>query len=130
MERFYGKACDPKSMHALNLAFIGDSVFDMFVRESLVCKEEVSVSELHKAAVEMVRCQAQAHDAKVLFPVLTQDEQQIYMRGRNAHSRHIPKNASPADYHAATAIEAVFGYLYLKGKFERLRHLFSIILEE
>ena len=125
MERFLDKACDPKAMHALNLAFIGDTVFDIFVREKLVCEKEISVRELHKAAVEMVCCKAQANYAKKVFELFTDEEKQVFLRGRNAHSGHLHKNASPADYHAATAIEAVFGYLYLKGDIERLRFLFS-----
>ena len=129
MERFLDKACDPKMMHALNLAFIGDTVFDIFVREKLVCEKEISVQKLHKAAVEMVCCKAQSEYAKNVFEILTEEEKQVFLRGRNAHSGHIPKNASPADYHAATAIEAVFGYLYLKGEIERLRFLFSNMTE-
>ena len=125
MERFLDKACDPKTMHALNLAFIGDTVFDIFVREKLVCEKEISVRDLHKAAVEMVCCKAQANYAKKVFELFSDEEKQVFLRGRNAHSGHLPKNASPADYHAATAIEAVFGYLYLKGEIERLRFLFS-----
>lgn len=130
MERFYGENCDPKTIHALNLAFIGDTVFDMFVREKLVCGKEISVRDLHKAAVEMVCCKAQASYAKKVFELFSEEEKQVFLRGRNAHSGHIPKNASPADYHAATAIEAVFGYLYLKGDIERLRFLFSKMTEE
>ena len=107
------------------IGVIGISLSSIFVREKLVCEKEISVRELHKAAVEMVCCKAQANYAKKVFELFTDEEKQVFLRGRNAHSGHLPKNASPADYHAATAIEAVFGYLYLKGDIERLRYLFS-----
>lgn len=122
--------CDPKRLSPLTLAFIGDGVFELFVRESLVCKANCSVNNLHKKTVAQVCCGAQANAAEKLLPILTQEEQDIYMRGRNAHTSHTPKNATPADYHAATAFEALFGYVYLKGNISRLREFFSILCEE
>lgn len=68
--------------------------------------------------------------SKKLWPHLTEEEQQVYQRGRNAHVNHVPKNASVADYHAATAFEALFGYLYLDGKLERLRELFRLCMSQ
>lgn len=130
MERFYNVACDPKRMGALSLAFIGDAVFEVFVRERLICQAERPVSQLHHAAVEQVCAQAQAGFARKLLPVLTQEEQEILRRGRNAHSNHVPKNSDPADYHAATAFEALFGYLYLSGNLQRLRELFKAVCGE
>lgn len=127
MERFLGKTCDPKQMSPLTLAFIGDGVFEVFVRESLVCKANCPVKKLHNRAVEQVCCAAQAKAAEKLFPVLTEEEREVYQRGRNAHVNHVPKNAEVADYHAATALEAVFGYLYLKGEISRLRELFCLL---
>ena len=73
---------------------------------------------------------SQAKFSQKLLPHLTEEEQQAYQRGRNAHVNHVPKSASVADYHAATAFEALFGYLYLSGKTERLRELFAICMEE
>ena len=129
MERLYNASCDPKLLSPLTLAFIGDGVFDLFVRERLVCAANAPVAALHKNAVAQVRCEAQAAAVQKILPLLTQEETAVFMRGRNAHSR-TPKNASPADYHAATAFEAVFGYIYLKGDIERLRELFSIMCDE
>ena len=82
---------------------------------------------LHKTAVKNVCCQAQAEAIQELLPMLTQEEQAVYKRGRNAHTSRTPKNATSADYHAATGLEALVGYLYLKGDLLRLRELFQKI---
>ena len=130
MERFLQQPCDPRQASPLTLAFVGDAVFELFVRERLVCQGNCSVNKLHKRAVEQVCCRAQAQAAQRLLPLLTQEEEEAYRRGRNAHVSHVPKNASPADYHAATALEALFGYVYLKGDLERLRLFFSVVCGE
>lgn len=100
-------------------------MYDLFVREQLVCRANRPVGELHKRAVEQVRCQAQAEGMKKLMPLLTEEEVAVYKRGRNAHTSHTPKNARPGEYHAATGFESLFGYLYLQGRIERLRELFE-----
>lgn len=130
MERFYDVPCDPKRLSALSLAFVGDAVFEVFVRERLVCRAQRPVSELHRASVEQVCARAQARYSERLQPILSEEEQDILRRGRNAHSNHVPKNSDPADYHAATAFEALFGYLYLNGRLARLRELFEIVCAE
>lgn len=127
MERFYNAPCDPDSLSPLTLAFVGDSVYGLFVREQLVCEANRSVKALHRESVKSVCCQAQSACMEKLLPVLTEQEQAVYRRGRNAHTSHTPKNASPADYHAATGFEALFGYLYLKGEIGRLKELFTLI---
>ena len=129
MERFYQADCDPKQQNPLALAFIGDAVFEVFVRERLVCQAERPVSKLHRAAVKQVCAKAQAGFVQKLLPLLTQEEREILRRGRNAHSNHVPKNSEPAEYHAATAFEALFGYLYLSGELDRLRELFQTVCE-
>ncbi len=129
MKRFFDADCDPKRMGALTLAFIGDAVFEVFVRERLVCQAERPVSKLHRAAVKQVCAKAQAGFVQKLLPLLTQEEREILRRGRNAHSNHVPKNSEPAEYHAATAFEALFGYLYLSGELDRLRELFQTVCE-
>ncbi len=130
MERFLNADCNPKMLSPLNLAFIGDTVFDLFVRESLVCQGNRPVNKLHNKATQMVKAQAQAAAAEKIMPILTPEELSIFKRGRNAHSNHKAKNASEGDYHYATAVEALFGYLYLSGEMERLRELFNIISGE
>ena len=124
MDRLCGAECDPKSMNPLALAFVGDGVFELLVRERL------PVSALHRQAVEQVCARRQAEDGRRLQSLLTEEEQEVYRRGRNARVHHVPKNAAVADYHAATALEALFGYLYLQGKGERVRELFAALLEE
>ncbi|MBR4887971.1 MAG: ribonuclease III [Clostridia bacterium] len=127
MEHLTGAAIDPSQMNPLSLAFVGDGVYELFVRETMVQNKDAKVRDLHTKAVSRVRCEAQAKAAReVLLPVLTEEEQAVYNRGRNAHVGHVPKNASIADYHAATAVEALFGYLYLKGELARLRELFAL----
>ena len=129
MERLFNEACDPKQLSHLTLAFVGDAAFELFVRERLVCLANCPVKKLHQNAVVQVRCQAQAKFMELLMPILTEEEIAVFKRGRNANTS-IPKNAEPADYHAATGFEAMFGYLYLKGEIDRLRQLFSIICEK
>ncbi len=131
MERLYGGEAPPlKEMSPLTLAFLGDGVYELFVREYLVNQGSCPVKKLHSRAVELVRCEAQARAlSERLWPLLTEEEQAAALRGRNAHVGHVPKNAEVADYHGATALETLFGYLYLKGEIERLRQLFAVILE-
>ena len=130
MDRLWGAECDPKSMNPLALAFVGDGVFELLVREKLCCESRLPVSALHRQAVEQVCARRQAEDGRRLQSLLTEEEQEVYRRGRNARVHHVPKNAAVADYHAATALEALFGYLYLQGKGERVRELFAALLEE
>ena len=115
--------CDPSQLSPLTLAFVGDGVFDLFVREEIVCSANRPVKELNKLKVERVRCEAQAELFRRLEPVLTEEEADVFRRGRNAHTSHTPKNASNADYHTATGLEALFGYLYLSDRFDRIREL-------
>lgn len=119
--------CDAALMSPLTLAFVGDAVYGLLVREALAREANRPANDLHAASVSRVCAAAQAHDAARLMPVLTEEELAVYKRGRNAHANHLPRNASPADYHAATGFEALFGYLYLQGRQERLRELFEII---
>ena len=130
MNRFLDLSCDAKLLSPLNLAFVGDTVFDLFVRETLVCQANRPVNKLHKEATKMVKAQAQAEAAQKILPLLTEEEMSVFKRGRNAHTNHKAKNASEGDYHYATAVEALFGYLYLKGKIDRLRELFSAMTAE
>ncbi len=127
MNRFIDKDCNAKLINPLALAFVGDSVYDIFIREKLVCEKNMPVKKLHSLAVENVKAKAQSEAAKRILPMLTDDESDVFMRCRNAHAGHIPKNASVEDYHYATALEGVFGYVYLKGEIDRLRELFDMI---
>ncbi|MBQ7654745.1 MAG: ribonuclease III [Clostridia bacterium] len=127
MNRFVGKEIDPKLVNPLALAFVGDTVYDLFVREDLVCSSRYHVGKLHALAVEKVKAKAQSEAAKKLLEYLKDEEKDVFMRCRNAHPKHLPKSASVEDYHYATALEGVVGYLYLKDDFERLKEIFEII---
>ena len=130
MERFYNKNCDVNSLSPLTLAFIGDTVFDLFVRERLICQANRPVNKLHNEAAKTVNAASQAKAVKKIMPILTEEEQAVFRRGRNSHTNHKAKNASEGDYHYATGFEALFGYLYLKGEICRLRELFDLIIKE
>lgn len=127
LQRLLGENCNVENLNPLQLAFIGDAIFELFTREQLICNVQCSVNKLHKKAVEKVCCQNQANCSENLIPILTEEEFEVFRKGKNAHTKNIPKNASVAQYHAATGLEALFGYLYLKGKIERLRVLFKFI---
>lgn len=112
----------------LTLAFVGDGVYDLLVREYLVRKANRPVGELNKIKVSLVNCKSQAEFAKQIMPSLSEKELSIYKRGRNVAPKCTPKNGSTADYHSATGLEALFGYLYLNGEKDRLDELFNLII--
>ena len=120
----------PNSLNPISLAFLGDAVYEVLVREHLALRGDRPPEELHRLAVGFVSATAQATAIQRLMPALTEDEISAFKRGRNAKVSHIPKGASPAKYHAATGFEALFGYLYLKGQAARMRELFELISEE
>lgn len=130
MERFYNKECDTENLSPLTLAFMGDTVFDMFVREQLICQANRPVNALHSSATRLVKASAQSKAMDKIIDMLTEKELTVFKRGRNTHTNHRAKNASEGDYHRATGLEALFGYLYLKGEIERLRELFGVISQE
>ena len=120
---------EPKQMNPLTLAFVGDVVFELLVRERLVADGDRPVGQLHNMAVTQVKASAQAVAYHLLEPVLDEEELSILKRGRNSHSVHPPKNSHPQDYRKATGVEALFGYLYLKGRTERVEELFRLITQ-
>ncbi len=116
-------------MNPLTLAFVGDVVFELLVRERLVADGDRPVGQLHNMAVTQVKASAQAVAYHLLEPVLDEEELSILKRGRNSHSVHPPKNAHPQDYRKATGVEALFGFLYLKGRTQRVEELFGLITQ-
>ena len=130
MKNFFDQSLDMKTVSPLTLAFVGDGVYELLVREFIVSKGNCPVKKLNGAKVKMVCCEFQAAAGRdILYPMLSEEEAEVYLRGRNAHVGHVPKNASVADYHGATALEALFGYLYLTGNATRLQELFEAILK-
>ncbi len=124
------KNTDPSSLSPLTLAFVGDTVFDLLVRGNLVMQANRPVGKLHPQAAKKVCAPAQAQAAERISELLTEQEADIYRRGRNAHTGNIPKNATAAEYHSATGLEALFGWLYLSGEDERIAELFKVISEK
>ena len=112
----------------LTLAFLGDGVYDLLVRESLVNRANRPAGELNRQKVAMVNCKAQAEYAQLLMPSLSEKELAVYKRGRNAAPKCTPKNGSVADYHSATGLECLFGWLHVNGETERINELFDLIL--
>lgn len=112
----------------LGLAHLGDGVYELLVRTWLCKHGKATARGLHKAAVEHVSAPAQARAAERLMPYLTDAEQAVYRRGRNARVSAVPKQASHEEYHAATGLETLFGYLYLQGATDRINELFARVV--
>ena len=129
MNSLLEKSADVSSLSPLTLAFLGDTVFDLLVRSELVCEANRPVNALHQTASKRVCAKAQADGIRGIMDMLTEEEISIFKRGRNAHTGGIPKHASSADYHYATGLESLFGWLYLKGETERIKQLFKAINE-
>ena len=118
-----------KSMSVLGLAHIGDAVYELLVRTWLCAHGKTTSKGLHFETVSYVRAPAQARAAVKIMDILAEEELAVFRRGRNAKVNSVPKNADIADYHAATGLETLFGYLYLKGAKERINVLFAAIVE-
>lgn len=111
-------------LNSLQLAHVGDTVWDLMVRTRLIYQGR-NVRNMHKEAIARVNAGAQARAMERILPLLTQEEDDVARRGKNVHPHHAaPKNQDAADYHLATALEALVGYLYLTGQEERLLELF------
>ena len=118
------------TMSSLGLAHLGDSVFEVMARSWLCLQGKAKPKDLHKATVKYVAAPAQAAMVQKILPVLTEEESDVYRRGRNTAPHSVPKAASRGEYQAATALEALFGWLYLQGRTERLNELFALMMDE
>ena len=133
MEALLHHALTPRevgAVSALGLAHMGDAVYEILVRSMLVLDGQTTSGHLHKETTAFVCAPAQAEAADRLLPHLTEEEMGYYRRGRNAAVHNIPKNATHAQYSKATGLEALFGALYLLGRTERIRALFTILMED
>ena len=117
------------SLSSLGLAHLGDSVFEVMVRAWLCLHGKAKAKDLHRATVRYVAAPAQALLVQKILPVLTEEEADVFRRGRNTSPHSVPQNASRADYQAATGLEALFGWLWLQGETGRLNQLFERIME-
>ena len=120
---------DVNQISALGLAHCGDAVFELLVRSFLCTAGKEAIGNLHRATVELVRAPKQAELADAIFGELTDEEHDVFRRGRNANVHTIPHSADRAQYQKATALEALFGWLYLQGRHERINELFNRMME-
>ena len=114
---------------SLGRAHLGDAVFEVLVRGWLAVHGKAKPKDLHKATVSYVSAPAQAGMAERILPVLNEEEADVFRRGRNAAPHSIPKAASRGQYQTATALEALFGWLWLQGRHERINELFGLMME-
>ena len=126
---FQGTKINLQSYSPLTLAYIGDSIFDLCIRTLVVEQGNRSPNSLHRDASRLVNAAAQSAMADAIMPDLTEEEVNVFKRGRNAKSYTTAKNATVADYRKATGLEALFGYLYLKDETDRLLTLLKMGLE-
>ena len=119
---------NPAGLSPVSLAFVGDGIFELMVRERLVARGGMPAGKLHKVSVSMVRAAAQAAAYPAVREAATQAELEVLRRGRNVSLSRMPKSCTPDQYHKATAIEALLGYLYLGGQRQRLEEMFELIM--
>lgn len=117
-------------MSALGLAHIGDCVYELLTRAHLVQDGTQTARKLHSRTVAEVCARAQYEAAQRILPLLTEEEDAVFRHGRNAKPKTIPKAASHAEYAYATAVECLFGWLYLKGRYDRINELYAVIRGE
>ena len=133
MENYFQIRMDKKKIDAisnLGLAHMGDGVYELLCRSYLCAMGNLTVKQLHRQAVELVRAPKQAQFAEKIQPFLTEEEKDYYRRGKNAHSHAAPKAATPQEYAKATGLETLFGALYLLGRTDRLQELFDVMMKE
>ena len=112
-------------MSPLVWAYVGDSVYELYIREHLVQTTNLKPHKLHIETIKYVKAKAQAELLRKIEPMLTDQEKDIVRRTRNTENHHLPKNANPTDYMYATAFEGLIGYLYLAGEKERLKEMLN-----
>lgn len=119
-----------RNISSIGLAHLGDSVYEILVRSYLCAHGKATGKGLHRATIELVCAPAQARLAEKILPQLTEEEHAVFRRGRNANVHSIPQHASRAEYQQATALEALFGWLYLQGEKDRINELFCMMMED
>ena len=119
-----------RGISSIGLAHLGDAVYELLVRTWLCAHGKATGKCLHRATIELVCAPKQAEFSEKILPLLTEEEQAVFKRGRNGNVHSIPQHASRAQYQQATALEALLGWLYLNGRRERINELFNIMMEE
>lgn len=118
---------DLREQSPLALAFVGDGVYEVLVRRMLVAGTRLPPAKLHRAAVQYVSAKGQFAALEAVLPLLTEEEQGVVRRGKNASKASVAKHASPEEYRASTALESLFGWLYLQDRGQRIEELFAVI---
>ena len=119
-----------RGISSIGLAHMGDAVYELLVRTWLCAHGKATGKGLHRATVALVCAPKQAELAQRILPLLTEEEQAVFRRGRNANVHSIPAHASRAQYQQATALEALRGWLHLSGRHDRVEQLFAVMMEE
>ena len=119
-----------RAVSSIGLAHVGDAVYELLVRTWLCAHGKATGKGLHRATVALVCAPKQAELAQRILPLLTEEEQAVFRRGRNANVHSIPAHASRAQYQQATALEALLGWLHLSGRHDRVEQLFAVMMEE
>ena len=119
---------DVGAISSIGLAHMGDAVYEILVRAWLCAHGKATGKGLHRATVALVCAPRQAQLSQIILPLLSEEEQSVFRRGRNANVHSIPAHASRAEYQQATALEALFGYLYLLGRKDRINQLFDAMM--
>ncbi len=114
---------EARQLSPLVLAYLGDTVYDLYIRTSLVLEGRGNAGALHQISIKFVNARSQAQLARRILGSFSEDEKAVFMRGRNAKSATVPKNMTVADYRQATALEAVLGFLYLTGQVDRIEEI-------
>ena len=133
MKDYFNLRFDDKNINSisnLGLAHLGDAVYELLVRSWLCSQGKCTSAGLHHAAVSYVSAPAQAEAAAKILPHLTAEEAAVYKRGRNTKVNSVPRKATIDQYHWATGLETLMGWLYLKGRNDRINELFCLIMEE
>ena len=121
---------DIREMNPLSLAFMGDGVLELLVRQHLVERSRLLPGKLHAEAVRYVSARSQFLEMKLLEPLLTEEEHAVFRRGKNANKATVAKHASVEEYHTSTGFECLLGWLYLKGRNERIMELMDVLWRE
>ena len=119
-----------RAISSIGLAHMGDAVFEILARTWLCAHGKATGKGLHQATIALVRAESQAEKAQRVLPLLTEEETAVFRRGRNAQVHSVPPHASRAQYGEATALEALLGWLWLKGRKARINELFCTMMEE
>ena len=118
-----------RAISSIGLAHLGDAVYELLVRTYLCVHGKATGKGLHRATIALVCAQSQSRFSDLLLPSLTEEETAVFKRGRNANVHTIPHSADRAEYQKATGLEALFGYLYLQNRHERINELFDLMME-